>query len=610
MGHGLVHWSANFDEIQDFENDIRNHQGGSGFMTNADFNATSNTLGTAKAGKSNDLDALAAYVASLSTVGKSPFRDADGTLSAAGEAGQAVFNAKGCATCHIPDQGYRDGLSHNVGTIKTTSGQRLGATLSAIDTPTLLGLWNSAPYFHDGSAADIQATLTQAHIGTGVTLTTAQKNQLADFLLELETNGATPPTDPNAPAIPTNVSAAAVSTTEVTLTYTDASSDETGFDLEYKLTTATTWTAITDGSASSSTGTVKTASFTDLTAGTAYNFRVRSYRNSTPSDWATANTSTQSNPSTGNWVQSSGLLVMEAEKAVIVAGTGASVDPAWATVTSTDASGGSAMGSPNTPTAYTTRTTSASSALKFDATFNSTGSHYLWVRARSLVANGSDNSVSYSLDGNAIVTLNTANSTSWTWTKASAAINISSAEVHTLRLHVRENGTQIDKVILTTNSAYPTPTGTGPAETLGSTTTTPTTPTTPTTGTLFEAEVLTQNASDTVTTINETAASGGSHEILSANAVGDFVEYTVDVPAASTYTISVRYKGHSSRGTAQLKVGTSPLGSAFDQRKTGYLNADLGAHALSSGPQVFRFEVTGTSGTGYTLSIDSITLTP
>ncbi|MBK8068410.1 MAG: hypothetical protein IPK27_12520 [Rhodanobacteraceae bacterium] len=40
-----VHWSANFDEIQDFENDIRGAFGGSGFPSDADFAATSAPLG-------------------------------------------------------------------------------------------------------------------------------------------------------------------------------------------------------------------------------------------------------------------------------------------------------------------------------------------------------------------------------------------------------------------------------------------------------------------------------------------------------------------------------------------------------------------------------------
>jgi len=35
--HGNVHWTGNFDEIHDFENDIRFAFGGTGFMTDQDF---------------------------------------------------------------------------------------------------------------------------------------------------------------------------------------------------------------------------------------------------------------------------------------------------------------------------------------------------------------------------------------------------------------------------------------------------------------------------------------------------------------------------------------------------------------------------------------------
>jgi hypothetical protein len=97
---------------------------------------------------------------------------------------------------------------------------------------------------------------------------------------------------------------------------------------------------------------------------------------------------------------------------------------------------------------------------------------------------------------------------------------------------------------------------------------------------------------------------------MASNAVGDYVEYTVNVPTANTYTVSVRYKAMSSRGIAQLKIDTTPQGSAFDQRSSGFLTVNLGPKVLTAGPRVFRFEVTGTSGTGYGLSVDSITLTP
>src|SRR5688500_16960824 len=69
-----LHWSGNFDEVQDFENDIRQFFGGSGFMADADFASRSQPLGAPKAGVSADLDALAAYVDSLSVAGRSPKR--------------------------------------------------------------------------------------------------------------------------------------------------------------------------------------------------------------------------------------------------------------------------------------------------------------------------------------------------------------------------------------------------------------------------------------------------------------------------------------------------------------------------------------------------------
>lgn len=82
MGHGNVHWSGNFDEIQDFENDMRSHFGGTGLI---DAPTVSGPLGPPKTGLSPKLDQLAAYVSSLgrSSLPRSPFRNADGSLTAA-----------------------------------------------------------------------------------------------------------------------------------------------------------------------------------------------------------------------------------------------------------------------------------------------------------------------------------------------------------------------------------------------------------------------------------------------------------------------------------------------------------------------------------------------
>jgi len=167
MDHGNVHWTANFDEIQDFENDIRFHFGGQGLMTDPDFDASEDPLGSPKAGRSIDLDDLAAYVSSLEveTLPKSPYRGSDGTRTASADTGAGVFAAQNCASCHDPASDYTDsvvgdGLAslHDVGSLRASSGTRIGAPLTGIDTPTLLGLWASAPYFHDGTATALDDT--------------------------------------------------------------------------------------------------------------------------------------------------------------------------------------------------------------------------------------------------------------------------------------------------------------------------------------------------------------------------------------------------------------------------------------------------------------------
>jgi cytochrome c peroxidase len=199
VGHGALHWSANFDEVQDFEHDMRGPFRGTGLMSDADFHTGTRdeTLGDPKAGVSEDLDALAAYVTSLDAHLPSPHRNADGTLTEAAERGRALFAAAGCPSCHageaLTDSGFEpDGTPrlHDVGTLGAGSGQRLGSTLEGIDTPTLHGLWQSAPYLHDGSAATLREVLTARNAGDrhGATssLTEGGLDDLEAYLMSLD----------------------------------------------------------------------------------------------------------------------------------------------------------------------------------------------------------------------------------------------------------------------------------------------------------------------------------------------------------------------------------------------------------------------------------------
>ncbi len=194
IGHGNVHWTANFDEIQDFENDIRSAFGGDGFMSDALFNSgtVANPLGTPKAGLSPDLDALAAYVSSLTEFGRSPHRNSNGTLTAAGQSGRALFQQLACAQCHSgPDfTDSASGVIHDVGTIQASSGQAIGGPLLGLDTPTLRGLWASAPHLHDGSAPTVLDVITTKNAlgqhGATNALTLQEQTDLVAYLLQID----------------------------------------------------------------------------------------------------------------------------------------------------------------------------------------------------------------------------------------------------------------------------------------------------------------------------------------------------------------------------------------------------------------------------------------
>ncbi|HVE39870.1 MAG TPA: PKD domain-containing protein [Planctomycetota bacterium] len=216
---GNVHWSANFNEIQDFDNDAFKafHDGPPNFAPPAPPSFTGNpgspfapldlTPGTNNAGRDPSLDAMAAYVASLGKVSRSPFRQADGTLSPLGAAGEAVFKARDCQKCHKGREftdstvgrtlavnpfapGPDEIVLHSVGTIKPTSGTRLGGALPGIDTPTLKGVWQTAPYLHDGSAATLAAVMASdnlagSHFGLPA-LTAQQQAELTQYMLEID----------------------------------------------------------------------------------------------------------------------------------------------------------------------------------------------------------------------------------------------------------------------------------------------------------------------------------------------------------------------------------------------------------------------------------------
>jgi large repetitive protein len=226
LGHGALHWSGNFDEVQDFEAQIRTLAGGTGLMSDAQFNTGTRNqpLGDRKAGISADLDALAAYVGSLDTFVPSPRRDAIGSMTVSATAGRTLFQNMNCASCHGGATFTGSTLTarlSDIGTLKASSGTRLGAPLTGLDAPTLRDVWASAPYLHDGSAPTVEAAI-RAHTGPGVqnaaaiaALTATELGHLADYVRQI---GSEEPTAPAPTSVPlTNLALGKVATQSSTL---------------------------------------------------------------------------------------------------------------------------------------------------------------------------------------------------------------------------------------------------------------------------------------------------------------------------------------------------------------------------------------------------------
>ena len=193
-GQGNLLWSGAFDEVQDFEQEIRDLFLGHGFITDAALaeGTHAKALGDPKKGLSKELDGVAAYLGTLDHVNPSPFRNIDGSMTADGLAGKALFGKLGCDFCHSgPD--FTDsarGRLHDVGTLKPTSGMRDGGPLLGLDTPSLLGVWETPPYLHDGSAATLRDVLTTANAsdlhGFTSSLNAQQLDQLVAFMQQID----------------------------------------------------------------------------------------------------------------------------------------------------------------------------------------------------------------------------------------------------------------------------------------------------------------------------------------------------------------------------------------------------------------------------------------
>ncbi len=175
-----VHWTGNFDQIQDFACQIIQLNGG--IVPGISCPAGTDPLAVDFTGLNTDIDNLATYIESLGKdeLRYSPAKRADGNLTASAAAGRQLFNDLGCIACHTanianPENAFTDGLAHDVG------------TGGSFITPKLTGLSNSAPYFHDGSAITVDAVFDVGqHQTDTASLSAFQKGDLISFVKSID----------------------------------------------------------------------------------------------------------------------------------------------------------------------------------------------------------------------------------------------------------------------------------------------------------------------------------------------------------------------------------------------------------------------------------------
>ncbi|MCH7602951.1 MAG: cytochrome C [Planctomycetes bacterium] len=139
------------------------------------------------------LDGLIAYMNEFDFL-SNPALDSSGVLndraSQAARRGEKIFNTpyrgmadRSCASCHVPSSHFLDRQRHDIGTVQGFEANSLDR---AMDTPTLLGITHTAPYFHDGSQPTLRAVNEWFNETYAIGLS---ESELSDLTAYVETVG-------------------------------------------------------------------------------------------------------------------------------------------------------------------------------------------------------------------------------------------------------------------------------------------------------------------------------------------------------------------------------------------------------------------------------------
>jgi YVTN family beta-propeller protein len=232
----MLNHSAVRDEVQDFELNIRGVSGGQGLIT--DGQPVVNLAPTGNTGRSPDLDAINLFIdLGVRTRIAPPLSKIDNPTGIKITSGRTVFVEEGCANCHGGSNWTSSILDFtppalavdivdaqlirflkNVGTFDLDRFQdgrgneiRAGTVgvnvqargLDGFNTPSLLGVFATAPYFHDGSAQTLEEAIVETPRRAGdvhVVSNPIRRFSLLRFLKTIDEG--TPPITPTG-SIPT-----------------------------------------------------------------------------------------------------------------------------------------------------------------------------------------------------------------------------------------------------------------------------------------------------------------------------------------------------------------------------------------------------------------------
>ena len=103
--------------------------------------------------------------------------------------GKVVFDGKAkCASCHIPEQSFTDsnlGRLHDPSETGMSAAYALRTANKRYRTSPLRGVWQHAPYFHDGSAATLGDVVTHYNGVLKLGLSAQEQADLVEYLKSL-----------------------------------------------------------------------------------------------------------------------------------------------------------------------------------------------------------------------------------------------------------------------------------------------------------------------------------------------------------------------------------------------------------------------------------------